>query len=75
MAKCDHCGNDYHNPMTIERGGQRYTFDSFECAIQHAAPRCGTCNVPIIGHGRETEDGRVFCCSHCGRRAGADLAH
>lgn len=40
MAVCDQCGNDYDKAFTIELGGKRSTFDSFECAIEALAPRC-----------------------------------
>ena len=35
--KCDVCGNDYDKAMTIEVGGKRGTYDSFECAIHALA--------------------------------------
>ena len=64
MARCDQCGNDYDKPMTVERGGQTRTFDSFECAIQMMAPTCDACGARIIGHGVEVE-GTIYCCAHC----------
>lgn len=39
-GECDQCGNDYEKSFEVVRGGQRKTFDSFECAIEamaHAA--------------------------------------
>ncbi|ETX29031.1 hypothetical protein [Roseivivax isoporae] len=71
MPQCDQCGNDYANLMTIEKNGQRYGFDCFECAIEKMAPRCAVCSTRVIGHGMETDDA-IYCCDHCARRAGAD---
>jgi hypothetical protein len=70
MARCDQCGNDYDKAFEVVMGGRRMTFDSFECAIEMAAPRCGHCDCRIIGHGVET-DGQMFCCAHCANHAGA----
>ena len=69
MAVCNQCGNDYDKAFQVTKDGQTYTFDSFECAIQHLAPNCGHCGVRIIGHGLEAQ-GRIFCCAACARRAG-----
>jgi Rieske Fe-S protein len=71
MATCDVCGNDYSDAFTIERGGERKTFDSFECAIHAMAPACEHCGCRIIGHGHQA-DGRMFCCAHCAREAGVE---
>ncbi|SHG99319.1 Prokaryotic metallothionein [Streptoalloteichus hindustanus] len=71
MATCDVCGNDYWMAFEIRTiTGEKYTFDSFECAIQRLAPLCEHCKCRIIGHGVEVE-GRFFCCAHCARK-GAD---
>lgn len=64
MARCEVCGNEYHNTFEIVRGGERHTFDSFECAIHLMAPSCAHCNCKVIGHGVERE-GAVYCCEHC----------
>ena len=69
MAKCDVCGNDYDKPIKISQGARTMTFDSFECAIEAMAPRCGHCNCRVIGHGVEAQ-GKVFCCAHCSQMAG-----
>ena len=69
MATCDACGNDYDKAFTLTKGGKTYTFDSFECAIHVAAPRCDRCEVPIIGHGLE-KNGHIYCCAHCASEAG-----
>jgi hypothetical protein len=71
MAVCDQCGNDYDKSFTIELGGRRSTFDSFECAIERLAPRCAHCKCRIIGHGVE-EDGAIYCCDHCGSQMGSE---
>jgi hypothetical protein len=70
MARCDQCGNDYDKAFEVVMGSRRMTFDSFECAIEMAAPRCEHCGCRIIGHGAE-KDGRLFCCAHCASHAGA----
>ncbi len=69
MAKCDVCGNDYDKAFQVLKGGQTYTFDSFECAIHMLAPACHVCGVRILGHGME-KDGTFFCCDHCAESAG-----
>jgi hypothetical protein len=70
VAKCDMCGNEYDNAMQITvAGGQTYTFDSFECAIHHIAPRCDHCGCMVIGHGLQAGD-QFFCCAHCAREKG-----
>ena len=74
MAKCELCGNDYDKAMTIQRGGESHTFDSFECAIHSLAPVCAHCQCKIIGHGIEAGDGRMFCCAHCAQSAGVSGA-
>lgn len=69
MARCDHCGNDYDKAFQVILGGERHTFDSFECAIHKLAPTCEHCKVRIVGHGLE-KDGRMFCCDHCAEKSG-----
>jgi hypothetical protein len=69
MAVCAHCGNDYDKAFQIVIGGQTWTFDSFECAIQKVAPRCAHCGCSIIGHGLEAK-GSMFCCQHCASQEG-----
>ena len=72
MARCDVCGNEYDKAFTITKGGQKHTFDSFECAIHagrgHGCPHCG---CKVIGHGVECDD-VIFClrelCQTCRRR-------
>jgi len=33
MATCEVCENEYDKAFEVVVGGQRHTFDSFECAI------------------------------------------
>lgn len=73
MAVCEVCGNDYDKAFEIVRGGERYVFDSFECAIHRLAPRCSACDVPIVGHGIEA-DGTYYCCAHCAEKEGVEEA-
>lgn len=70
MAKCDQCGNDYDKAFQITSAGKTWTFDSFECAIHKLAPVCAHCDMRIIGHGLEAENGRMYCCDHCAEESG-----
>ncbi|WP_153395524.1 hypothetical protein [Ornithinicoccus halotolerans] len=70
MATCDTCGNDYDKAFTITRGDERGTFDSFECAVEAMAPRCGHCGCRVLGHGVEAANGTIYCCAHCARQSG-----
>jgi hypothetical protein len=69
MGVCDVCGNEYDRTMEITLGGERHTFDSFECAIHALAPTCEHCGCRIVGHGVQADD-RMFCCAHCASKAG-----
>jgi hypothetical protein len=71
MARCETCGNEYHNTFDVVRNGESHTFDSFECAIAALAPACAHCKCRVIGHGVENDDGTVFCCEHCAEHAGS----
>ncbi|MEX2672559.1 MAG: hypothetical protein WD294_10660 [Phycisphaeraceae bacterium] len=73
MPRCETCGNDYDKTFDVVQHGEAHTFDSFECAIESMAPRCGHCNCRIIGHGIEGE-GRFFCCAHCAESVGVHNA-
>ncbi|GAA1577598.1 hypothetical protein ACIFOC_00211 [Leucobacter aridicollis] len=68
-SECDVCGNMYDKAFTVTRGDEVKVFDSFECAIESMAPRCGHCACRVLGHGVES-DGQVFCCAHCARQVG-----
>jgi Rieske Fe-S protein len=70
MPTCDQCGNDYDKVFKIILGNRTMTFDCFECAIQAMAPHCAHCGCAVIGHGVETDDGKIFCCAHCSRQEG-----
>jgi hypothetical protein len=74
MARCDICGNDYAGAFqVIAANGQRFTFDSFECAAFKLAPACAHCGCRILGHG--IEDGvSMYCCAHCAHASGAHQA-
>jgi hypothetical protein len=71
MATCEVCGNDYDRSFEVTLEGRSHTFDSFECAIHALAPVCAHCGCKIVGHGVQA-DGRIYCCAHCARRAGAE---
>jgi hypothetical protein len=71
MARCDQCGNDYDKSFQVILADRTWTFDSFECAIQRAAPRCVHCACPIIGHGVET-GALIYCSAHCAAQEGHD---
>lgn len=73
MARCETCGNDYDKTMEIRMNGSMHTFDSFECAIEALAPRCGACGVRIVGHGIEAGTD-MFCCANCAAKHGANEA-
>jgi len=74
MARCDVCGNDYAGSFEILTAqGKRYTFDSFECAIDKLAPSCAHCGCRIVGHGIESSNA-MYCCAHCARESGARAA-
>ena len=65
MARCDTCGNDYDKSFDVVKGGKKYTFDSFECALHKLAPVCAHCGVRIL-----EKDTRMFCCDHCAEKSG-----
>ena len=70
MATCTRCKNDYDKTFELVTAqGEKYIFDSFECAIATVAPECATCGVRVIGHGVEV-DGTIYCCAHCARGPG-----
>jgi hypothetical protein len=69
MPRCDQCGNEYDKTFQVMRDGRTWTFDSFECAIEAAAPRCAHCDCRIVGHGVE-KNGVFYCCAHCAEQEG-----
>lgn len=74
MARCDVCGNDYAASFEVLTAkGQRYRFDSFECAIDKLAPTCAHCGCRIVGHGIQSSNA-IYCCAHCARESGSGAA-
>lgn len=69
MGVCTVCGNDYDRSFDVLMQGERYTFDSFECAIHKLAPRCAHCQCNVIGHGVQAGS-TIFCCAHCAKQMG-----
>jgi len=69
MASCEVCGNEYYLSFDVIMGDERFTFDSFECAIQRLAPHCEHCGCRIIGHGVEAHK-KFYCCANCARQSG-----
>ena len=69
MPSCEVCGNEYYLSFDVILRDERYTFDSFECAIQKLAPHCGHCGCRIIGHGVEADE-QFYCCANCARQSG-----
>ena len=69
MGVCTVCGNDYDRSFEVMMQGERYTFDSFECAIHKLAPQCAHCECRVIGHGVEAGKA-IFCCAHCAQQMG-----
>lgn len=71
MAACIVCGNVYDKSFEVLFRGERYTFDSFECAVHKLAPTCAHCGCRILGHGLETPDA-FYCCVHCAKEEGVE---
>jgi hypothetical protein len=69
MASCEVCGNEYYMSFDVIMNDERFTFDSFECAIQRLAPHCHHCGCRIIGHGVEANE-KFYCCANCARQSG-----
>jgi len=67
--QCSTCGNNYPKCFAVtDHRGNRWTFDSIECAAQQLAPQCAHCSCRILGHGVEVA-GSIFCCEHCARKS------
>ncbi len=72
MGGCTVCGGASDRAFTISTSeGRFFTFDTFECAIDHLAPRCAHCGIRIIGHGTRIR-GSIYCSTHCGQYLGID---
>lgn len=69
MPRCDVCGNVYDKALQVIQFGERYMFDSFECAIHPLARICAHCGWTIIGQGIEA-DGAFYCCGNRARDSG-----
>ena len=69
MGTCIVCGNESVNAFEVAYKGERFTFDSFECAIHRLAPICSHCGCRIVGHGIEAGVA-YYCCAHCARESG-----
>jgi hypothetical protein len=69
MSLCETCGNEYDKAFTVTIGGEKHTFDSFECAIQALAPDCAHCGCKVIGHGVEQDD-MIYCSASCAEHHG-----
>jgi hypothetical protein len=70
-VRCAQCGHDDPRAFEIRTAsGVTAWFDSFGCAIQRLAVACANCGTKVIGHGLSTEDGLIYCSTHC---AGVDL--
>lgn len=69
MGVCTVCGNDYDRSFEVLMQGERYTFDSFECAMHKLAPECAHCGCKVIGHGVEAGK-TIFCCASCANQMG-----
>jgi hypothetical protein len=64
LARCCVCGNDNEKSFEVRIEGDKYVFDTFECAIHALAPACPQCANRIFGHGFEM-NGAVFCSADC----------
>jgi hypothetical protein len=74
MAICASCGNDYDRCIEVTSArGETRTYDCFQCAIADMAPICESCGCRIIGHGRETAKGEMYCCDHCAAKENAQI--
>jgi hypothetical protein len=71
MQKCVNCGNEYAKSFQVIMDGEKFVFDSFECAINTLAPHCSHCRTRVIGHGVE-EGEKIFCCARCAKAAGIE---
>lgn len=64
--QCENCGNIYQRTFEVIQHGISHEFDSFECAINKLAPRCGECGTIVLGHGLEKHS-KIYCCANCAR--------
>jgi hypothetical protein len=59
--------------IEVSTGGERHTFERFECAVHALAPTAGQCGCRILGYGVEA-GGAFYCGAHCAHRAGVEAA-
>lgn len=71
MGTCTVCGNEYDRSFDVMMQGDKYTFDSFECAIHKLAPQCAHCQCRVIGHGVQI-GGTIYCCANCAKQVGQE---
>src|SRR6266550_8802056 len=62
MPTCEVCENEYDKAFEVVVGGERHTFDSFECAIHALAPVCPHCSCRIIGPRRRSGRKNLLLC-------------
>ena len=62
MPTCEVCENDYDKAFEVVMGGERHTFDSFECAMHALAPVCPHCNCHIVGSRRRSGRKNLLLC-------------
>ncbi len=75
MGTCVQCGNAYERSIDVTSAdGETRTYDCFQCAIADMAPDCARCGCKIIGQGRETGAGTIYCCAHCAEQDQATLS-
>jgi hypothetical protein len=63
-VNCEVCGNKTANCFEVRLGGKTHLFDSFECALEALATRCGFCNCQIRGHSVVLGD-KIYCSYPC----------
>jgi len=69
--KCEVCGNEYDRPLQITVDGNDHVFDSFECAVEKLAPRCGQCGCRVMGHGLQAGS-VIYWSAHCAEADGVE---
>jgi hypothetical protein len=65
MPTCEVCENEYDKAFEVAVGGERHTFDSFECAIHELAPVASIATaVSSATASRRTEKSSVVSAAH-----------
>lgn len=71
MAACVVCGNEDDKAFrVVAADGVEYVFTALSARSTASLRRASTCACRIVGHGIETNDGRMFCCAHCAHGVG-----